>query len=919
MPDAAPDQGAAPPLTPERWQRARAAFDAAVGRGPATRAAVLDAVDDAALRAMVERMLADDEGASLRLGPPLVAFSPADDADDGDDALPSVAGRRVGPYRVEREIGRGGMGTVYLAERDDVGRRVALKLVRGGLAAPERVARFLLERRVLARLDHPGIARLLDAGVMDGGTVDDGTPWFAMEYVDGAPIDRYCDAHRLPIPDRLRLVEQVCEAVAYAHRNLVVHRDLKPSNILVTAPTPAEAGGEAKLLDFGIAKLLADAADGADAGLTEAGGRLLTPEYAAPEQVRGDPVTTATDVYALGVVLYELLTGSRPYEALAGAPSAIGGVITDPRRRPTRPSSAVAADRSDRPAAAIAAARSSTVERLRHQLAGDLDTIVLKALDPDPERRYASAAALLDDLRRHRTGFPVRARPDRRLYRAGAFVRRNRWSVAAAAALFALLAATAVVTTVQQARTARALARATAEATKSRQVARFVTSLIENADPYRVGATRATLPSQGPDELVDLGAEQLERDLAQQPAVRAELLHTLGIVARSLGRYETADTLLRRGLALHRQLRGASAPPDAETAGLLHDLGVVSNLRSDLPAADTLLGQALAIRTRLPGDHGAELDATRYELASAYRLQARFVEAEQLLRQVIADRRATPGPALADALQQLGSTRYDVHDFAGAERLARETIAIRERSLGAEHPAVAVAYQHLGKALNALYRADDAERAVRWALEIQHRRLPAGHPDVFNTESELSWILLLKGKAAEAERIQRRLLDARRRMNGEFSRDAAGSYLTLGSILHDRRDFAGAEDALEHAVASYTRAFDPEHPMVRRALGTIAVVQTLRGHEAAALATMARLRVLRHDAVWDAASPGDDAQLLASLAAQLLEEDDDCAHARPLARRALAAYMARHPNAPADDAHLVQLRAGVAACPHHKP
>ncbi|HEY0778504.1 MAG TPA: serine/threonine-protein kinase, partial [Gemmatirosa sp.] len=333
------------PTPPERWEAVMALLDAALERPAAERLAYVAAAagDDAALRAEVESLLAVEPAAAGFLDAPVVvpegatadltghlraALGVACGAPPEDDGAPHIAGRRVGPYRLVRELGRGGMGTVYLAERDDVGRRVALKLVRGGLAAPERVARFLVERRVLARLDHPHVARLLDAGVVDGGP-DDGTPWFAMEVVDGEPLDRYCDARRLRVGARLALVEQVCEAVAYAHRYLVVHRDLKPSNVLVTVGEGAAGGagagtgaGTVKLLDFGIAKLLADDGAGAAAGdggaalaggaLTEAGLRLLTPEYAAPEQVRGEPVTTATDVYALGVLLYELLAGALP-------------------------------------------------------------------------------------------------------------------------------------------------------------------------------------------------------------------------------------------------------------------------------------------------------------------------------------------------------------------------------------------------------------------------------------------------------------------------------------------------------------------------------------------------------------------------------------------------------------------------------
>ncbi|MDF1506188.1 serine/threonine-protein kinase, partial [Roseisolibacter sp. H3M3-2] len=325
------------PTPPDRWEAVMALLEAALERPAAERAAFVAAAagDDAALRDEVASLLAMEDGAAGFLETPAAL--------PGDAAPPApVEGRQVGPYRIVREIGRGGMGTVYLAERDDVGRRVALKLVRGDLAAPDRVARFLVERRVLARLDHPNVARLLDAGV-----ADDGTPWFAMEHVDGAPLDRHCDARGLGLADRLRLVEQVCEAVAYAHRNLVVHRDLKPNNVLVTPD------GVVKLLDFGIAKLL-DGEGEAGGARTGTGTWFLTPDYAAPEQARGEPVTTATDVYALGVVLYELLTGARPQRVESGPV----GTLAPPRpvpRASSAPTDGAAATRALRDQLLLAA------------------------------------------------------------------------------------------------------------------------------------------------------------------------------------------------------------------------------------------------------------------------------------------------------------------------------------------------------------------------------------------------------------------------------------------------------------------------------------------------------------------------------------------------------------------------------------
>jgi serine/threonine protein kinase/tetratricopeptide (TPR) repeat protein len=409
-------------VNPERWRRTQEVFLAAAVLPRAERASLLDTEcgSDAALRARVERMLAADETSdSLLDHAPGSSMAPA---------APDRVGRRVGPYRIVRELGRGGMGAVFLAERVDVGKRVALKLVRDGLARPDHVERFLLERRVLARLEHPNIAQLFDAGV-----ADDDTPYFAMEYVDGRPLDRYCDEHRLDVDARVGLFEMACAAVAAAHAEGVVHRDLKPSNILVTKPGTLETGGQVKLLDFGIAKVLGEGPTGASRTQTDV--RPMTPEYAAPEQRARGAVTPATDVYALGLLLYRLLSGHP-----APPPPPPDGAIGEPD--PPRPGSRqpLPSDRVTSPVTgsdpgealtpeAIATARSTTPDALRAALRGDLDRITAKALAPHPADRYSSAVELLEDVRRYRAGLEVRARPARRS-RRGLRARRRTAGVA---------------------------------------------------------------------------------------------------------------------------------------------------------------------------------------------------------------------------------------------------------------------------------------------------------------------------------------------------------------------------------------------------------------------------------------------------------------------------------------------------------
>ncbi|HZF68140.1 MAG TPA: serine/threonine-protein kinase, partial [Gemmatirosa sp.] len=558
-------------MTPERYRQVQVVFAEAAAHATADRAAALEAAcgGDAELRAEVESLLAADADAAPLLGATLselaavLTGAPA-------DAAPGFEGRTIGPYRVVREIGRGGMGTVYLAERADVRMRVALKLVRDPLAAPERVGRFLLERRVLARLDHPHIARLLDAGVTEAGT-----PWFAMELVDGEPIDRACDTRRLTLPERLALFEKVCEAVQYAHERLVVHRDLKPSNILVAA------NGDVKLLDFGIAKLLDDA-DGDDDGgtRTQTGVRLLTPSYAAPEQLRGEPVTTATDVYALGVVLYELLAGRRPHER-RGARGACAPA-------PTRPSAVVSHG---------AATRGTTTSRFARQLRGDLDTVVLKALADEPARRYASAQQLLDDLRNYRAGRPVAARPDTRSYRARRFVSRNRGAVGALTALLLVLASVAGVTSYQHAALVRERDRAREEAARGRRGATFFGELLMAATPAGIG------PNGTVSDLLDLGTGRADT-LAGDPELRAWMLTALGFAYLDRGAYAQARAPLESALTAKRRLH---AGDHVDVGQSLMALGRLLAEQGDLPAAERLLREQVAMDRRLPGDGQTDL------------------------------------------------------------------------------------------------------------------------------------------------------------------------------------------------------------------------------------------------------------------------------------------------------------------------
>jgi eukaryotic-like serine/threonine-protein kinase len=778
-----------------RWPEVEALLDAALDLPPHRREALLDdpATADPEVRDEVRRLVGLEEASGGFLGEPAAEYAApllaAGAGVEGPDPAPPV---RVGPYRVVGEAGRGGMGTVYLAERDDAQfrQRVALKLVRGASLADEHLLRrFREERQILASLAHPHIARLLD-----GGVTAEGLPYFAMEYVEGVPIDRYCAANALSVERRIELFCTVCDAVEHAHRRLVVHRDLKPSNLLVTG------AGEVKLLDFGIARLLAPAEAEAEAPRTEAGHRLLTPEYASPEQVRGEAVTTATDVYSLGVLLYLLLSGRSPYAAARGAPHELARAILE--TVPERPS---------------AAAPGPLARRLR----GDLDTIVLRALHKEPERRYASVHALAADLRRHLAGEPVRARPDTLRYRAGKFVRRRRAAVAAAAVLLLSLAA-GVVGTGWQAR------QAMREAERAEVVSRFLIGLFEASDPAGSRGDEVTAR-----ELLDRGAARLDADLARRPALRAEMLGVLGGIYRDLGSYASAEPLLRGALALRDSLGGADDP---RTAAAADELGVLLLATARYEEAEALHRRALGARRRFRGDPLARARSLS-ALGNVLGRRAAFDEAERVHREAVALRLRHQGPGHADvaeALENLSTVLRARGGVEEAERLQRRALGIREAVLGPDHLATATSTNNLALLLSDRGQLAEAEALYRRVLAFDLRRLGEEHPYTAIVMNNLAGVLSRRGALDEAEGLFRRALEIDRRLHGDVHPQVATVLNNLGHVLRDRGDYAGAERLYLEALETFRTVNGERHPSVGTAHAVLATAVHLRGDAAAA-------------------------------------------------------------------------------------
>jgi tetratricopeptide (TPR) repeat protein len=763
-------------MRPEDWQRASALFERALDVEPANRAAWLldQCAGDADLRKAVERLLRADESAEDFLERPFSGKTePLGDRDtDHVDGAGDIAGTMFGSYRALRSIGAGGMGEVWLASRADGEFEQQVAIKRLLYPTPELVRRFRQERRVLAGLRHPNIAQLHDGGV---GT--DGAPYFVMEYVEGEPITVWSDTHRCDLAARIGLMLQVCDAVQFAHRNLVVHRDLKPSNVLV------DAGGQVKLLDFGIAKVLEDTDGRDDATATLV--QRLTPDYAAPEQLRGDVVTTATDVYALGVVLFELLAGDRPNRG--------NRQRGDAERASVNTSPAIAS--------AVAARSEGLPRGWATRLRGDVDRIIAKAMAKEPERRYASAEALADDLRRHVQGRPVLARGDDAMYRLRKFIGRNRAGVsAAAAAILALVAATAV--SVYQARVARTQAeRADAERV-------FVLGILDANDPNETQGRQLTLTAR---EILDRAAARIDKDLADQPTVRAELYDEIGNLYWDYGLYSTAQPLFERAVALS----ATADVPAMQRAAFMIDLGQNHQAQRQLADSEKVFREAFAFARAELGEDSDEAFNARAYLSETLAFAGRFAESEMLARESLATAsRLYPktGADYAIALDRVAFVTMESHHFPEAVALGREEVAIYERvNAGVINSRVGTSLNQLGLALIGDSRIAEAEAALRRALGIHEQLLGKNHPHYAGTQSNLGHAVDMAGHFDEAKMLLDTSLAARTRLFGADSFVLASTSRNRALNALHRGALGDAESDARMAFTTDTRTYGSEN------------------------------------------------------------------------------------------------------------
>lgn len=783
-------------MNSERWSLIQSIFETALEKEPSERITFLKAAckEDVDLYREVASLLESDQQInSLLDGQAFDAVSFAQQPTD-DVADENV---QVGPYRIIRRLGAGGMGVVYLANRADgqFEQKVALKLIKKGMDSEQIVRRFLAERQILARLQHPNIARLLD-----GGISEDGRPYFAMEYVEGTPLTNYCNTKKLSIKKRLAIFGSVCDAVQHAHRNLIVHRDLKPGNILVTED------GRIKLLDFGIARVLEDQDASPQTLLTEAGMRVLTPEYAAPEQVNGGTITTQTDVYALGVVLYELLTGERPLKLSSHTPAEVEAVIC--HQEPQKPS-ALEHD-------TLAQTYPSPKDKIQRQLKGDLDTICLKTLRKEPERRYGSVDELWQDIDRHLKGLPVIAQADSVTYRLKKFISRHRNGALATAIGTILLAG---VTTVYTIRLGQERDRAQVEAEKTAQTAQFLTSLFDGANPHV--AQGDTLNAR---HMLDAGAERIEAELADQPSVQASLLTTIGDAYNGLGLYREAGENFEKALVLKRQI----GEGDTEAAAtLLQTLSDIHHSLSNFSKADSFQQATLAAQKKLFGDEHPAIAATLLKMASTNRSLGKFDVAIPLYHEAVAmNEKLLPkdDPELGWSINNLGWAYHSQGYYEEAEAAYRKAEALQREYLGADHPDLAFTLNNLGGLLWTTGRFDEGEPLVRESLAIRRNLYGEEHPETMQSLNNLAGLLFRKEDYNAAEDMYRKTVEVNKRMLGDKHRYVATGLSSLGAIHQKKGELEEAEALQKQALDMRIELYGDSHRQVATSQTSLASV-----------------------------------------------------------------------------------------------
>jgi eukaryotic-like serine/threonine-protein kinase len=837
----------APQKNDARWERLQELFSRAVDLSPEERRVFIEqeTQGEPDLREELAGLLACDMGNAT--GPLTHALGAALDA-TSRDRRNAMLGQVVGNYKIVSVLGQGGTGTVYLGERADrqYSAQVAIKVVDNAMMHGDLGMRFRAERQILASLNHANIARLVDAG-----ETEQGQPYLVMEFVHGEPVDRYCDAQRLDVRQRLDLFLKICAAVQYAHQNLVVHRDLKPANILVAVD------GEPKLLDFGIAKLLDASSAAASLALTRMNDRLLTPEYASPEQILGRPVTTASDVYALGVVLYELLTGLRPYVVPASASQLElerSICVTDPNRPSASVRRAVEAGAVEGRSTiqAIALARGGLApDRLERRLIGDIDAIVMRALRKEPEHRYGSVEQFASDIRRYLSNEPVVARQGNWVYYSQRFMRRHAFGVGATA-VFTLFAVTVAISmTLQARRIADERDRATQEGERAEKVSNFMLNVFAHAEPFHEFGKEVTAR-----QLLDQAARNIQSDLREQPEVRARLLEAIGRAYRRQSQPEHAIAYLEDAVRLRKEVGSKDA---TGTGSALAELAVALRQVGRLVDADRVSREAMEVSRETNGERTIGHARLLVDLGRLEQYQGRPVEAERyfaaglnLTRELLGSR----DPEVAAILSGISNTRSWLGDLDGAERTAREAVSIYRETVPEYHPDRVFADYRLANVLELRGLIEDA--GVLYESVLNARRVLYGDVSapVADTLQSLARLRLAQNRLPEAEKLAREGLAINR--EAQTKTQFKNGYLktSLARILMKQGKHSEAESELRQALDVFSKELPSDHQYVASAEYVLGEVLLAQGRiiDAEAILTASMHRWRRTDAPeWRAA------------------------------------------------------------------
>jgi len=794
-------------MNSERWEKIGILFDEALKLDEPERTEFLQSAcgDDIEMLEEVRSLIEADTNIPLVLK-------------DNADAIKisrrlEYEGKVIGKYKIIKQIAEGGMGSVFLAERADgqFEQKVALKIIKPGMSSDEIIKRFQFERQILARLQHPNIARLYD-----GGLTDENLPYFTMEYVEGETIDEYCDKNNLSVSERLKLFIKVCGAIQYAHQNLVIHRDLKPWNIII------KKDGTVKLLDFGIAKVFTEDDLPEQAALTRTGLHVMTPEYASPEQIKGEPVTTSTDIYSLGLILYKLLTGESAYEIKSTSALELEKVIC--HTEPQKPSTIIKTIRTQDniKTERISSVRKTQADKLIKTLSGDLDNICLMALRKEPERRYPSVDRFQRDIVNYLEERPVWARQSTIRYRTGKFISRHKISVISAALLFLIVT---LLTTFYMIQLRKERDKAELESQKAKEVAGFLKDIFKLSDPYEARGDTITVR-----ELLEKGSQKIHRELSDQPDVKATMLDIMGQVYLNLGLYDKSEALLKEALDIRRKINSN----DVDLGKSLNSVGQLYLTKGEYDKAEPILKEALSVYENL-SEKDNENYVSAIDNAAWYsnvtgdfnRSDSLYDLAIKVLRNNYKDR----SELLFITMNDLALNFHEEGKYEESESLFKEALELQKKFYGDKpHPEVSTTTYNLAELLRDKGNYDEAERMFQTSLDMDIRLNGPEHPDVAYSLQGLASIYRLKGNFKAAEKLYIQVLNMRRKFLGPEHPDVAYATYNVGLLFYSEEKYDSSKKYFEQALEMHRKLNGTKHPSVAKCIEKLSYINFRKGN-----------------------------------------------------------------------------------------